>query len=83
MIGTNTCGVAPSVVPVKPRGATPTIVSDWPLTMMVSFRTFGSAPNRDNHHAWLSTATGDSPIDRSSPGSSSRPSAGCMPSTGK
>ncbi len=33
----------------KSFGATPTIVSDWPLTMIVSLRTLGSAPKRDCH----------------------------------
>ena len=83
VMGTNTCGVEPSVVPVKSRGATPTIVSDCPLTMSESFNTFGSAPKRDCQHPWLSTATGDAPIALSSPGPNSRPSAGCMPRTGK
>ena len=36
----------PSVVLLKPLGATPTIVIAWPLTMMVSFRTFEFAPSR-------------------------------------
>ena len=34
MIGTNTSGCTPSVVPSNPRGATPTIVIVWPLTIM-------------------------------------------------
>lgn len=33
--------------PSKPRGATPTIVSVWPLTISPLFSTPGSAPNRD------------------------------------
>ena len=33
VIGTNTSGLTPSVVPSNPRGATPTIVIVWPLTM--------------------------------------------------
>ena len=31
-IGTKTSGRSSIVVPLKPRGATPTIVIDWPLT---------------------------------------------------
>ena len=42
MIGTNTCGSHPSVVPSKPRGATPTMVSVWPLTMICLLSTVGS-----------------------------------------
>ena len=45
MIGTKTFGCAPSVVPSKPRGATPTIVSAWPLTMIVSLSTAGFEPS--------------------------------------
>ena len=33
MIGANTFGLTPSVVPSNPFGATPTIVIVWPLTM--------------------------------------------------
>ena len=43
VIGTNTCGLVPSVVPSKPRGATPTIVSVCPLTMSCWLSALGSA----------------------------------------
>ncbi len=44
VIGTYTFGLTPIVVPSNPRGATPTIVIVWPLTIIDWFRTFGSAP---------------------------------------
>ena len=43
VIGTKTCGLAPSVVPSKPSGATPTMVRCWPLTISVSPTTPGIA----------------------------------------
>ena len=45
VIGTKTAGRAPSVVPLKPRAATPTMVSVWPLTIIVWLSTAGSPPN--------------------------------------
>ena len=84
VIGTKTSGSAPSVVPSKPRGATPTIVIDWPLTierLVEDGRDSRRAASSSS--AWLSTATKWPPTFRSSFGSSSRPSAGCRPSTGK
>ncbi len=44
-MGTNTRGFWPSVVPSKPRGATPTIVIACPFTVSVSSRTPGSLSN--------------------------------------
>ncbi len=81
VIGTNTCGLVPSVVPSNPRGATPTIVRVWPLTIMPLFSTFGSAANLVVQYAWLRTTTGASPTRRSSLESKSRPSVGCTCST--
>ena len=46
-IGTNTLGSVPSVVPLNPRGATPTIVNDWPLITIVSLTTAGFPPSLD------------------------------------
>jgi len=40
-------GLQGRVVPLNPRGATPTIVKDWPLMTIVSLRTAGFAPSRD------------------------------------
>jgi hypothetical protein len=39
--GTKTFGSDPSVVPVKPAGATPTIVIGCPFTISLAFRTAG------------------------------------------
>ena len=47
VIGTKTAGRAPSVVPSKPRGATPTMVNVWPLTIIVWLSIPGSPPNFD------------------------------------
>ena len=41
VIGTNTSGFTPSVVPSKPCGATPTIVIVWPLTISGWFEDAG------------------------------------------
>jgi hypothetical protein len=46
VIGANTSGLTPSVVPSNPLGATPTIVIVCPLTMSGWFSTDGSRPNR-------------------------------------
>ena len=81
--GTKTAGLIPSVVPSNPRGATPTMVIGWPLTIIVWFRTAGFSPNRFCQYAWSSTATWASPVTRSSLASSSRPSAGVRPRTRK
>ncbi len=43
MIGTYTSGLAPSVVPSNPAGATPTMVSVRPLIFSVLLSTLGSA----------------------------------------
>jgi len=51
VIGTNTFGVTPIVVPSKPRGATPTIVSVRPFTMSVWPTTEGSDAKRDCQYA--------------------------------
>src|SRR5439155_21781112 len=61
VIGTNTCGRDPSVVPSNPRGATPTMLIGWPLTIIVWFNTVGAAANRVCQYAWLSTTTCDAP----------------------
>jgi hypothetical protein len=45
--GRYTCGRTPSVVPSKPRGATPTTVTGCPSIIMVRFSTPGSAPSCD------------------------------------
>ena len=45
-IGTKTSGLSSIVVPPKPRGATPTIVIDWPLTTSGVVSTSGLPPNR-------------------------------------
>ena len=44
--GTKTFGRTPSVVPVKPRGATPMTVIGTPLTIRVSPMTAGLIANR-------------------------------------
>ena len=48
VIGTNTAGRIPIVVPSKPFGATPTMVRLWPLTITCLLRIVGSSPNRDD-----------------------------------
>jgi hypothetical protein len=45
-IGTKTCGRDPTVVPSNPAGATPTMVNGFPLIVMVSLTTAGSALKR-------------------------------------
>ena len=83
VIGTKTCGLAPSVVPSKPSGATPTMVRCWPLTI-----------ERVADHVWIAVETGR-PVgvaehdDRRFPrllivpGRSSRPIAGCHAEDGE
>ena len=83
VIGTNTFGSDPSVVPRNPSGATPTIVIDWPLIVIFSPTTSGRPANPVCQYAWLKTTTCGSPGGRSSDGSSNRPAAGRRPSTGK
>ena len=46
VMGTNTFGLAPNVVPLKPSPVTPMIVIVWPLTIIVLSRTAGLAPRR-------------------------------------
>ena len=43
--GTKTLGFQPNVVPEKPSGATPTIVSVWPFTTSACPTTLGSPPS--------------------------------------
>lgn len=45
VIGTKTLGFDPNVVPSNPRGATPTIVIDCPLTVIVWLSASRKPPN--------------------------------------
>ena len=83
VMGTKILGVAPRVVPSKPRAATPMAVMAWPLIVMAALSTSGRAPKCDTQKAWLSTTSGCAPGVTSSAGVSSRPSAGTTPSVGK
>ena len=66
VIGTNTSGCAPRVVPSNVGGATPMIVSRCPFTTIVWLMTSPRWPNRLVQYAWLSTATRSPPIRSSS-----------------
>ena len=81
--GTKTTGRLPRVVPSKPRGPTPTMVSDCPLTVMTCPTTDGSDPNLDSHALWLRTVTKCAPGASSSAGARRRPSVGVSARVGK
>jgi hypothetical protein len=80
--GTNTAVRSSTVVPAKPRAATPTTVNARPFTTIGRPTAAGSAPRRALQYAWLTTAAGAAP-GRSSAGPSRRPDAGVMPNVGK
>ena len=83
LIGTNTLGITPSVVPSKPRAATPMTVMVWPLTVTASPITAGLLPNCDSQNPCPSTTSGWAPGVTSSAGVKRRPRAGGTDSVGK
>ena len=83
VIGTNTLVGMLNVVPRNPAGATPTMVSGWPLTMRASPSTSRVPPRSDCQNSWLSTTTGCPPMGASTSGPNGRPAAGTRPRVGK
>jgi hypothetical protein len=87
VIGANTSTDCPTSVPLKPAGATPTIVNGVPLRRMREPTALGSPPNWRIQKPWLNTATG--PRGPPEPGTVSSslviaaPRAGRIPSTEK
>ena len=97
VIGTNTYGAAPSVVPVNPAGATPTIVICWPFTVIclpitdrigaelrlpVRVAEHGDVTAADRLVVVARRAAGRAPAARRAPGSSEPETSTPSPLTG-